>query len=239
MRNLLLFGGVILIGASCTTECEDRHQGPLATAVTNVVLRLDQARFQPVRQGWDFDYGFQEGTGLLNTYEYVRSLCSYEALQSALPMRIFERGPHSKDSLDLTNPYDFGRYNPEFVELFRATAGNLLESEAFIAASRDGMRKHGLLEKLERLREMHGYIEANTEEFDRFKKEFEAAIAGKTWGKDDYRTRLPKALDSEAYWNWSETAYYFWVRREVDGTRGIWIHLINDILRAYKAPPAK
>ena len=176
---------------------------------------------------------------MLNTYEYLRSLCSYEALQSALPMRIFERGPHATDSLDLTNPFEFGHYNPEFVEHFHASLRKLLENEAFITASRDGVKKHGLLEKLERLREMHGYIEANTEEFARFKKEFEAAIAENTWGKDDYRTRMPKALDSEAYWNWSETAYYFWVRRELDGTRARWIHLINDILRAYGAPLAK
>ena len=217
----------------------DRNQPPLESVVTNVVLRLDDARFQPVRQGWDFDYGFEEGAGTLNTYEYLRSLCSYETLQSALPMRIFDRGPHSTDSLDLTNSFEFGHYNPKFVEHFHATLRKLLESEAFIDSSREGLRKHGLLEKLERLREMHRYIEANTEEFGRFKKEFEAAIADKTWGKDDYRTRLPKALDSEAYWNWAETAYYFWVRRELDGTKDRWISVINDVLRAYVDPPAE
>lgn len=233
MHKLFILGWVILTGASCSSVCQKPDQRPLAVAVTNVVLHLDQARFQPVRKGWDFDYGFQGGAGMLNTYEYLRSLCSYEDLQSMLPMQIYRRGPHTADSLDLNSPFDFGRYNPEFVAHFHATVRTLLENDAFIAASRGGMRKHGLLEKLERLREIHEYIEGAPEEFAQFKKQFEASIADKTWGKGEYRDRMPKALDTDRYWNWSESAYYFWVRRDLDGTKEGWINVINDILRAY------
>lgn len=234
MRQFMFIACLVIATSSCSTVCGERDRRALEGAVTNVVLHLDNARFEPVRKGWVFDYGFNDGAGMLNTYEYLHTLCSYKELQRLLPMKIFLRGPHTAESLDLANPFDFGRYNPAFVEYFHATLNVLLKNKAFVSATRGGMKKHGLLEKLSRLQDIHEYIGKHPEEFEAFKQRFEKALADKTWRADDYRTLIPKALDQDSYWNWSETAYYFWVRRDVDGTRALWISVINDILYAYR-----
>jgi hypothetical protein len=44
---------------------------------------------------------------------------------------------------------------------------------------------------------------------------------------------IPEQIYSEYYWNWSETSYHFWVRRDIDKTIDLWIAIISDVLDAY------
>lgn len=212
----------------------------LANQLSEITLRLDHASFQTVRRGWSHDYGFRSGTGMLNTFEYLRSLLNYEQLQSQVPMAIFLKGPHSKKALDLQHPQSFGYYNPEFVRYFHATVRHMIGSDNFVHASRGLMKKTGLLEKFERLYHIHQYINENKQEYLRFKADYQKGLAAGNWPEGGYREFLPKHLmDHDLYWNWSETVYYFWIRRDIDGTKELWFAVINDVLDAYNVDKEK
>lgn len=73
------------------------------------------------------------------------------------------------------------------------------------------------------------------QEFNKIKSDFLIGIKSKTWEEGAYRTMLPAQLDSDYYWNWSETSYHFWVRRDIDKTKELWIGIISDVLKAYNS----
>ncbi len=205
----------------------------LSSSIADTIERLNEAHFETVRSGWDFDYGFNSESGLLNTYEYLHTLTSFEKLNSILPVPIFVSGPHKNNSLDLENAYEFGHYNPEFVSLFREAIRNVVQHSDFVSRTRDDVIRFGVLQKLKNLEQIHDYIESNRDEFMGFKTRYERQIREKTWRKEAYRDYLPAELKTEPYWNWSESVYYFWIRREIDGTRALWNSTIVDILTAY------
>ncbi|HHW80087.1 MAG TPA: hypothetical protein GX746_00070, partial [Bacteroidales bacterium] len=58
-------------------------------------------------------------------------------------------------------------------------------------------------------------------------------IKDETWEEGGYREMIPEQIYSEYYWNWSETSYHFWVRRDIDETIDLWTAIISDVLDAY------
>lgn len=233
--TLILF--VLILPAVLTVQASNT---PLHRQLSDVAHKLDQATFQTVRRGWTHDYGFQRGTGMLNSYEYLRSLLSYAELQSRLPMSIYTKGPHTRTQLDLQNERDFGHYNPEFVRFFHSTVNKMLSSNNFTNSTHSLVTKTGLLEKFERLYHIYQYIEQNKDEYQTFKSGYKAKLAAGNWPEGGYRDLLPKKLlDSHIYWNWAETVYYFWIRRDIDGSKERWFALINDVLNAYNVDKKK
>lgn len=205
----------------------------LSDEIKNVIYNLDRAKFNPVRKGWQFDYGFSSGTGMLNTFEYLRSLMSFAFLQNMLPMNIYLSGPHSSDQLDLTNPNDFGHYNPEFVRYFHSVIASIISDRSFITSTQEMMNKYGIITNLKGLQDIYRLIEQDRNSFQKYKSEYQQLLHEHKWPEGGYRDHLPKELDQDKYWNWSETNYYFWIRRDIDGTMELWINIINDILDAY------
>ena len=198
-----------------------------------VLSNLDKAKFMPIRQGWQYDYGFGPDSGMLNTYEYLRSLLSFESLQSKLDIKIFSEGPHDSSGLNLTDRFRFGHYNPRFVKNFHESLERLLNNRSFVSSSYESIEKYGLLQKLQRLSTLYQYIARNEREFQKYKMQYLNKLSNSSWPADGYRTFIPTKLNSSRYWNWAESAYYFWIRRDIDGTKELWIKLIDDTLQAY------
>lgn len=234
MRALVntLVGLLFLAGGAAQVMSSEN---PMVAEMARVIQHLDQAEFSPVREGWQFDYGFKGG-GMLNTYEYLRSLSSLAAFQSKVPERIFDSGPHGDTELNLTEQYSFGHYNPHFVTYFHDGVRQLIGNQDFVSSTYDLVEASGFIYKLNYLQEIYRYIEDNPAEFKQFVSRYEDMLEDRTWPEDGYRTYLPKQFDDDYYWNWSETVYYFWVRRDIDGTKYLWIQVIDDLLQAYPMP---
>lgn len=236
MRRYLFLFIVVFLLSSCSTQTQRHNTDQLATLIAKVAKGLDKAKFMPVRVGWKFDYGLDNDAGLLNTYEYLRSIVSFKTLQGAVPLKIYLSGPHTDGKLNLKSKYTFGHYNPAFVEYFHAQVDKVISNKTFVYATRDEMVKYGLINKLKKLKQIYQYIAHNRTEFRKFKVNYKAMLENKTWPSneyDGYRKYLPQTLNCEKYWNWAETDYYFWIRRDMDGTKKLWIGVIDDILNAY------
>lgn len=231
MKNhkIVLLSVLLSFGAAATTQTDAE---PLKEKVKYVIQNLDKATFQTVRKDWNHDYGLPDA-GMLNTYEYLRSLVSYEQFQAVLAVKIFSKGPHTGQNLDLTNPYEFGYYNPEFVLRFHSALNMLLKDKQFTESTKAFMTAYGLIDKLNKLQLIHHYIDENPAEFERYVDNYYRHVSKRVWPEGDYRLAMPEKLYSDEYWNWSETVYHFWIRREIDGTKQLWINVINDLLTAY------
>lgn len=232
MKNLKIVLLPLLL-CCCAFAKTNNDTEPLQQKVADVINDLDKATFKTVRTDWNHDYGLLPDTGMLNTYEYLHSLVSFEHLQTSLSVKIYTQGPHSVKNLDLTNNHQFGHYNPEFVLRFHAAIKSVLKDESFIKSTKAAMTTYGLISKLEKLQRIYYYIDENTSEFEGYVDDYKMKLEQKTWPSYGYRNSMPDKLDSDLFWNWSETVYHFWIRREIDGTKELWIEVVNDILRAY------
>ena len=242
MQPLIIFLSFILLfctshsvnaeSASANIKISKKEQSVIRE-VKEVIENLESATFKPVRRGWDHDYGLESNPGMLNTYEYLRSLVSYAQFQEQIGINIFKSGPHTVEHLDLTNTEDFGHYNPRFVALFHTSLKKLMADEQFIALTHESVNQYALIQKLKQLQEIYTYIQENEAEFMDITQEYQRRLSLNKWPTEGYRMYMPEGLNSDYYWNWSETAYHFWVRREVDGTKELWIRVIDDIVSAY------
>lgn len=233
MKHLKLFF-FPLFAFFCFPAESDVDDKALTKDVSYVIENLDKATFQTVRTDWTHDYGLEPDTGMLNTYEYLRSLVSYEHLRATVPVDIYIKGPHGTQELDLTNLHSFGHYNPKFVMMFHKVVKNILRKPGFVRLTKADMQRYGIIKKLERLKWIYYYIEENNAEFQSYLDDYTVKLKDKTWPQNGYKDAMPEKLDSTTFWNWSEMVYHFWLRREIDGTKELWIEVINDILLAYE-----
>ena len=198
-----------------------------------LVENLDNATFDPVRVGWQHDYGFAGG-GVLNKYEYIRTLFSYEDFQALLHYPIYLSGPHTKNALNLNSEYTFGHYNPKFVSELRNDIKEILSNEYFVKYTKPTIEKYGFLDLLANYKSVYNITINQPKEFEEIKNQYINEIEQQSWQEGSYRSVLPEIIQTSPYWNWGETCYHFWVRRDIDNTKETWIGMINDILNAYK-----
>jgi len=211
----------------------EKNTQALTKNINQVLLNLSKATFKPVRKGWQHDYGFQPETGILNTFEYIRSLLSFGDLQNSLSVPVFLSGPHGRNELNLTARNDFGHYNPAFLNALLKSLKVLLADKHFVEKTYSAFEEKGLSSNLQRFYAMRKYIEENPNEFQRFKTQFQDRLKSGKWPEGGYREFVPQNLNQETYWNWSETDYYFWIRRDLDGTMAIWTDIMMELFRAY------
>ncbi len=247
MKNNLLkltILSIILLTLSCSIFLKKKNaenNTPLAKenegfkqAIKYVFSNLEYAQFKPIRVDWAHDYGFDDG-GTLNSFEYLRSLMPYSQFQKKCPVKIFLKGPHTNTALDLNSQNSFGYYNPEFVNLLHSSINHIIKNREFINSTRSALNKFKILKKLNDYLKIYNLIQENQSEFNKIKSEFVDLIETNKWDSYYYREKLPSILDTEYYWNWSETNYYFWVRRDVDNTKEKWHQIISDVIKAYEA----
>lgn len=204
----------------------------LGSALRYIGENLEIATFSPIRKEWKYDYGFKDGW-LLNKFEYIRSLLTYMDFQAILDYPIYLSGPHTNGELDLNSKYSFGHYNPKFVSELRLNASSLLSNRVFVNSTKHLFEKHGVIEFLIKNKNVYEITQKYPNDFNEIKSQFIWGLENKTWQEDGYRVFLPQVLYTDYYLNWSETSYYFWIRRDIDNTKDIWIGLINDVLNAY------
>ncbi len=213
---------------------KDKHKGvsEIGSEIEEMIMNLHKVKL-PGSDPHDYSLP-SKTTGRSTTFEYIRYLISYESFQKSLPMSIFVDGPHSREKLNFTSNTNFGHYNPEFVLYIERLINTLINNKSFISKTRKLMIKYGLLHKIWRLKEIHNIILSDENWFNYFKGNYLIMLKEKTWPQDGYREYIPKGqIYSSRYWNWAEGDYYFWIRRDIDGTRNMWINIIDTVLTAY------
>jgi len=243
ISKIALLGIILLAFSYCMVSRDANNENSASSAgkkskiepaLKSVISNLESARFMPIRTGWKYNYGFDDG-GTLNSFEYLRSLMTYEEFQEVSPVKIFLKGPHTSTNLDLKSQNSFGYYNPKFVKQLHENLNRVLSSEAFVYLTRPSLEEFNILRKLRGYLEIYSIIENDQAEFNRLRSNFQEKLEKGEWSDYDYRSYLPAQLEMSDYWNWSETVYYFWVRRDIDGTKELWHHMIIDFITAYES----
>ena len=221
---------LILTIISCT-NAQQKTDTEVENALKYIAENLDDATYSPIEGEWGFDYGFKEGW-LLNKFEYVRSLMTYKEFQALSDYPIYLSGPHTKDELNLNSGYTFGHYNPKFLKVLHKSALSLTSNKAFINNTKPLLERYGILEFLSKHKEIYAFTQEYPEEFDQIKSDYLRDLKNETY-EGNYREMTPEEMYDDYYWNWSETSYHFWVRRDIDKTKDLWLGIISDVLNAY------
>ena len=240
MKNIFKVTGVFslvlitLVFSISFTRCGggEKSTDEMENGLKYIAENLDDATFSPIERGWVFDYGFKDGW-LLNKFEYIRSLMTYKEFQEKSGYPIYLSGPHTKDELNLNSDYTFGHYNPKFVKFLHKATLSLTSKKVFINNTKPLLEEYGILDFLYKHKEIYDITQEYPDEYQEIKSDFIKGIKDKTWEEGGYRNMIPEQIRSEYYWNWSETSYHFWVRRDIDNTKDLWIAIISDVLDAY------
>jgi hypothetical protein len=146
---------------------------------------------------------------------------------------VFREGPHGK-TLDFM-AVSFGEYNPEFVDRLREAAQALAHDPARIERTRDAfdrlLRRQALTYLL-----VYDALHRDPVWYGEFKQSYEDYLrTGRRSGRfDETITTLEIVFEGSGYSLYeTDTAVYFWVRRDIDDTDLLWLEAIEALLTAY------
>ncbi len=190
---------------------------------------------------------------------HVATHLDYRRLVEAYGGFPFVRGPHTAEALDLKNPGDFGRYNPDFVvwlgrsflpgaedTAFRERTQPLYDANVRPLARTMEVVYRKLDAQAECARmEQRAYASAINEAHNFGRPDATATYVERWYGflADEY---CDKATPSDVHLafgaipttydgNVVKTTVGFWLRRRMDGTSGVWHEQLLKLLRAYDA----
>jgi hypothetical protein len=203
-------------------------------SIKKAVINLDDTEYQ----GSDFDY-WPDG-GLRSTYDHLRTFIDYRTLAEIAPVPIYLSGPHSVISLSLNERYQFGHYNPEFINWLDRHISILTEDGAFIKTTKPLFDKY-LSKTAFAYWECYRCLEKDTELKENLKSDYLKRINEQTlpvrfyyniaWDSERYESI--NKLGNKYGINVVAPAIYFWLRRSIDGTDERIYTALDKILRAY------
>jgi hypothetical protein len=195
--------------------------------------------------GYGYDY-WPRG-GLRSVHDHLLTFASFAQVARTFRRPVFLSGPHRPTELDLNNQYDFGHYNPEFIDWVGTNVRFLLRQTRFIDATRDNFEAY-LLGLTLLLYESYQVLAANPKARSLLRHHYEHAMRtgqarpqyywGVSWavGNDQWPAEIRSlmAILAERYdVNIVSSAIYFWLRREIDGTDRAIFSIIVDVLKAF------
>lgn len=247
--SILLLSILLLTGCFSTKTSNKKAESVLSNQKTDSVLsnekadsvliflvfKLNSMKYTPLKNvDWHHDYGFKDGW-LRNKFYYLRSIVSYADINKLFGQKVFLKGPHSEKMLNLDDSESFGYYNKDFLLLVKASIDRIVSNKNFLNKSRGIIQKFGIIDSLKSMREIHNiYIKDENGTSSSIKKEYMQKIVKGNWPVGGYREYIPKSIGQD-YYNWGETTFHFWLRRDIDGTKEIWFSIINKIINAYES----
>ena len=204
-------------------------------AGTKILKNLDKT----TNQGSGFDY-WPDG-GIRIAYYHLKTFYSYEDLVKLSPVPLFLSGPHGQDHLNLESDDSFGHYNPAFLSWVSVQLDALLSDTALINASTELFGQY-LAETLLTYWDTHEILREHRSEFEALLADYQERIDtarlppdyyyNTAWNGRDYLDSIKK-LDDMHNINVIAPAVYFWLRREIDGTRPQVIRMLSELLASY------
>lgn len=198
----------------------------------------------------DFDY-FPDG-GIRSFACHTAPPAMYAELVREAGVSPFLSGPHSDQSLNLSSPNSFGRYNPRFVRLLIDTALPAAGDDAFRAATQNIWDEqvrplaHVMLATYRK-------FEENPQLLRRERARYEGLLASGRLPAGDYERyfsfmnpRFEARIDANPDYFFDEgfdggyegnvvkTCAAFWIRRNIDGTDKIFYEGLIRAFRTYE-----
>jgi hypothetical protein len=172
--------------------------------------------------------------GLRSLYYYAtQAKFSLELLGLMFDAPVFLAGPHAQHP-NLESD-DFGRYNPVFVQRVAETAVALAHDPARVERTRPMFERH-LRRQARTYALVHRALHDDPAWYADFRADYAAALADPGLDFDRYGeiSRLSEAFSSAGMtWYEADTAVYFWLRRDLDGTAKLWRTAVDALLAAY------
>jgi hypothetical protein len=203
--------------------------------VERILAVIDAAADNPglvVQDGYEMQSWLTD-LGLRSLYYYGRSELSLFMLGDLFGTPVYVSGPHDRDP-DLGSA-EFGHYDPRFVERVaeaaEALAGDAARVERTRPAFERRMRRQALTYLL-----VHRAIHHDPSWYTKFERDYLAASGSpdSTFIRFDDLQPMNQAFEDSGYsWYESDTAAYFWARREQDGSAAAWVRAIEALLGAY------
>lgn len=185
--------------------------------------------------------------GLLTLYERVLPVVNYQQLARRFGRPVFLTGPHSDTYLDVYNDSDFGKYNPDFIDwITRHT--HLFLSKNYLVRATQSIYDRTLADPARLFYCAHQLLHSNPEILANLRDEYRDLIESGTlpsqffgnaaWVRtcDTPEETLIYTLNEWFDGNSAASALYFWLRRDLDGTRNSCFALLRDIMKAYDGP---
>lgn len=185
-----------------------------------------------VADGYEMDSWLTD-EGLRSLYYYGRSTLSLVVLGQLFGTQVYVSGPHSRDP-DL-HAEDFGHYDPLFVERVVETAIALGKDRQRVERTRPAFERRLRRQALTYLL-VYQAIHRDPKWFAQFERDY-LGVIGQPWStsvRDTDLEPMMNGLDAQGFsWYEANTAAYFWVRREQDGSAAAWRRAIEALLAAY------
>lgn len=205
--------------------------------VEHSLLALDALRSGPDQhQAYDADamrsWLPTEGLRSLYYYASMRGL-SLGVLAGLFDAAVFVGGPHVEQAN--FDAQSFGRYNPEFVRRVGVAAHALGEDRARVERTRpafEGSLQRQALTYLLVFKAIH----RDPAWYADFKRSYAASIGQRdsTFTLHNQLNPMCEAFETRGMtWYEANTAAYFWVRRDLDGTASLWFEAVEALLGAY------
>jgi len=223
---LLLF--ILMIPFSWYVIAISEPENPLVS----VWKELD-VLFTPIKTECPEEDSWLPEQGILGFYCHVKARLDYAALVKLAGMPAFTQGPHSAEGLNLRDPYQFGHYNPEFVQWLRDNLLPAKNSPAIRELTQPFYERY-LQQRARTWYVVQETLAADPLFFQAELSAYQAFLTAKeqaTFGRDYYYyAKLPEQGYSEYE---VDSAVRFWMRREIDGTRAIFTAGLRDLLQLY------
>ena len=170
-------------------------------------------------------------------YCLLRDLVDIEHAAKWSGMKVFLSGPHRSRGLQLDKKYDFGRYNPEFVDWLRDAIFAATENTAFVEATRPYYKGH-LRQLAATLFVTHELLVRQPELLESMKADLLNFVEDRSAARQPVYYGFMNLENKPMYRQGFEdaevnTAVGFWVRRDIDGTRQAFFNILGDIVEVY------
>ena len=176
--------------------------------------------------------------GLRSLYYYAGEVSfSLGRLALTFDTPVFTSGPHTEQA-DLESR-DFGHYNPLFVERVALVAEALGRDQAAIQRTRPSFQ-HLLRRQARTYLLVHQALHRNPEWYEGLLHDYQDQLDGRIEYVDrfeEFRPMLEGFSRNGMTWYETDTAMWFWLRRDLDGTDALWVNALEALLKAYDAMP--
>ncbi|NEQ75680.1 MAG: ATP-binding protein [Okeania sp. SIO2C9] len=234
--GLASFAGIQLLEVK---KAEQLRQQELIRSAWISLKPLKTKEQEGYYQEKDEECGTTLDYGLRDLYCKIKPFADYRKLIAISGLPIFISGPHSDSELNFDGGYEFGYYNPEFLNWIQENViidpGDNLLKQSIQSAYNDKIRVVARA-----FYQSHKILFANPEELKAVKDEYQQHLIEKN---------LPD-LYFERYWEFGKkleaqtksgleykyivmSSAGFWVRRSMDGTEKQFFDMLTKLLSIY------
>jgi hypothetical protein len=200
-----------------------------------ILVVIDRTAADPslaVQDGYEMQSWLPD-IGLRSLYYYARSELSLVTLGELFGTPVYVSGPHDRDPV--LGSAEFGHYDPRFVERVVEAAEALARDSARVERTRPAFERQLRRQALTYLL-VYRAIHRDPGWYTQFERDYLAASgsAESTFIRFDDLQPMNQAFEDGGFsWYEADTAAYFWVRREQDGSASTWVRAIEALLAAY------